>query len=116
MRIFWSRRAVGHLSALRDYIAEDSPASAAAVARRILEAAELLAAQPHLGRPGRIAGTRELVGCRNEFVTMSSPWRTHSCVPRRPLLATPGRFFQSHNRCREESRHSTQEWVRHELG
>jgi len=61
MRIFWSRRAIGHLTALRDYIAEDSPASAAAVARRILEAVELLAAQPHLGRPGRIAGTRELV-------------------------------------------------------
>jgi toxin ParE1/3/4 len=61
MRIFWSRRAIGHLTALRDYIAEDSPASAAAVARRILDAIELLAAQPHLGRPGRITGTRELV-------------------------------------------------------
>lgn len=61
MRILWSRRAIANLTALRDYIAEDSPAGAAAVATRILDAVELLAAQPHLGRPGRIAGTRELV-------------------------------------------------------
>ena len=61
MRMFWSRRAIANLTALRDYIAEDSPTSAAAVARRILEAADLLSTQPHLGRPGRIAGTRELV-------------------------------------------------------
>ena len=61
MKIIWSRRAIRHLTALRDYIARDSPESAARVASRILESVELLATQPAMGRPGRIAGTRELV-------------------------------------------------------
>ena len=61
MKIVWSRRAIRHLIALRDYIAADSPHNAAAVAERILKSVELLAAQPQIGRPGRIVGTRELV-------------------------------------------------------
>jgi toxin ParE1/3/4 len=61
MKIIWSRRALRHLIALRDYIAEDSPNSAGVVARRILNHVDLLATQPQMGRPGRIVGTRELV-------------------------------------------------------
>jgi toxin ParE1/3/4 len=61
MRIVWSPRAIRHLRALRDYIAGDSPPSARAIAARILSGVELLATQPHMGRPGRVAGTRELV-------------------------------------------------------
>ena len=61
MKIVWSRRAIRHLIALRDYIAEDSPQNAAVVAERILKSVELLATHPHIGRPGRIVGTRELV-------------------------------------------------------
>ncbi len=49
MRILWSRRAIANLTALRHYIAEDRPDGAAAVARRILEAVELLAKQPQIG-------------------------------------------------------------------
>ena len=61
MKTTWSRRAIQHLVALRDYIAADSPNSAELVAERILESVKLLATQPHIGRPGRILGTRELV-------------------------------------------------------
>lgn len=61
MKVIWSQRAIRHLTALRDHIAEDSPRQAAAVAQRILRSIELLATQPHMGRPGRILGTRELV-------------------------------------------------------
>ena len=61
MKIVWSRRAIRHLIALRDYIAADSPQNAAAVAQRILKSIELLSTQPQFGRPGRIVGTRELV-------------------------------------------------------
>jgi toxin ParE1/3/4 len=61
MRILWSRRAIANLTALRDYIAEDSPASAATVAQRVLKTVELLAEEPQIGRPGRISGTRELI-------------------------------------------------------
>ena len=61
MKIVWSRRAIRHLTALREYIAEDSPQNAAEVAGRIVETVELLVTQPQIGRPGRIAGTRELI-------------------------------------------------------
>jgi addiction module RelE/StbE family toxin len=61
MRIVWSPRALTHLTALRDYIAQDSPDSAAGVAGRILESVELLARHPEIGRAGRITGTRELI-------------------------------------------------------
>ena len=61
MTIVWSRRAIRHLINLRNYIARDSPDSAAVVAARIVEAVEHLATYLNLGRPGHIAGTRELV-------------------------------------------------------
>jgi addiction module RelE/StbE family toxin len=61
MKVVWSRRAIRHLVALRDYIAEDSPQNAAVVAARILDSVELLTTHPEIGRPGRVVGTRELV-------------------------------------------------------
>ncbi len=61
MKVVWSRRAIRHLTALRDQIAKDSPQNAAAVAERILRSVDLLATQPQMGRPGRILGSRELV-------------------------------------------------------
>ncbi|MBI5283407.1 MAG: type II toxin-antitoxin system RelE/ParE family toxin [Candidatus Solibacter usitatus] len=61
MRIVWPRRAVRHLTALRDYIATDLEKSARDIAARILGAVERLAIQPAMGRPGRLPGTRELV-------------------------------------------------------
>ena len=68
MRVVWSRRAIGNLVALRDYIAEDSPRSAAVVAHRILDTTEVLTTRPHIGRAGRIAGTRELVVAGTPYV------------------------------------------------
>jgi plasmid stabilization system protein ParE len=47
--------------ALRAYIARDNPEAAADVALMLLAAVERLAELPNLGRPGRLAGTRELV-------------------------------------------------------
>lgn len=61
MTIVWSRRAVGHLADLRAYIASDHPEAAARIAAALLDAVERLANVPALGRPGRVAGTRELV-------------------------------------------------------
>ena len=61
MKVVWSGRAVGHLTALRKYIEKDSEQNAAVVAKRILDAVELLKTQPEMGRPGRVLGTRELV-------------------------------------------------------
>lgn len=61
MKIVWSRKAIQHLIALRDHIEKDSEENAAVVAKRILDAVELLQTQPEMGRPGRVLGTRELV-------------------------------------------------------
>jgi toxin ParE1/3/4 len=61
MKVVWSQRAIGHLVAIRKFIEKDSDGSAALVAARILDAIEILQTQPHMGRPGRLAGTRELV-------------------------------------------------------
>jgi addiction module RelE/StbE family toxin len=59
--VVWSPRAIEHLTRLRSYIARDNPRAATRVAGALLDAVERLAELPHLGRPGRIAGTRELV-------------------------------------------------------
>lgn len=61
MNVIWSPRAIRHLTAIRKFIEKDSDATAALIARRILDAAEILRTQPQTGRPGRLTGTRELV-------------------------------------------------------
>ena len=61
MTIAWSPRAIEHLAHLRAYIAQDNPKAAVRIAGTLLEAIERLAGLPNLGRPGRVAGTRELV-------------------------------------------------------
>ena len=68
MRIVWSRRAVQHLAEIRSYIARDHPQAAQRVAARILESVDLLAGHPHIGRSGRVIGTRELVVSGTPYV------------------------------------------------
>lgn len=72
MKIIWSRRAIRHLVSVRDYIAQDSPQSAPDVAAKILAAVDQLSLHPNLGRPGRIAGTRELVVPNTPYI---NPYR-----------------------------------------
>jgi toxin ParE1/3/4 len=65
----WSPEAIDDLIALRAYIAEEDPAAAQRVAVRIVESVEmLLSANPAIGRPGRVPGTRELVVPRTPFI------------------------------------------------
>jgi toxin ParE1/3/4 len=61
VNIVWSPRAIEHLAHLRAYIAGDHPKAANRIAGALLDAVERLAELPNLGRPGRVAGTRELV-------------------------------------------------------
>jgi toxin ParE1/3/4 len=68
MNVLWLRRTVRHLTALREFIAEDSPERAELVAQRVLKAVELLATHPEIGRPGRLVGTRELVVQNTPYV------------------------------------------------
>lgn len=69
MRIVWSPEAVDDLVSLRAYIAEENPAAARRIALRIVAAIEeTLPANPEIGRPGRVPGTRELVVTGTRFI------------------------------------------------
>jgi toxin ParE1/3/4 len=73
--IVWSPRAIEHLAHLRSYISRDNPQAAQRIAARLLEAVERVAEVPNLGRPGRVAGTRELVVAGTPYVI---PYRVRS--------------------------------------
>ncbi len=61
MRVKWTRKALVNLDTAVEFIAGDKPAASANVALKIWNAAQLLAEQPGMGRPGRVPETRELV-------------------------------------------------------
>jgi toxin ParE1/3/4 len=62
VRIFWTNRFLNELEAIGEYIAERKPRAAARVVNTIhSKTSRLLSANPFIGRPGEIKGTRELV-------------------------------------------------------
>jgi toxin ParE1/3/4 len=61
MKLRYKARALGHIKAIHDYIAQDDPAAAIRVLRRIEHSVARLAILPFSGRPGVVAGTRILV-------------------------------------------------------
>jgi addiction module RelE/StbE family toxin len=61
MKIKWLRLALNDLGEAADYIAQDNPETASRILKRISNAVRKLAEHPHLGRAGRVPGTRELV-------------------------------------------------------
>ena len=68
MRIVWTAPAVHDLAAARAYIARDNPPAADRQVERVLAAVGSLLQFPDIGRPGRRAGTRELVVSRTPYV------------------------------------------------
>lgn len=67
MKEIWSPKALLQLEGLWNFIANDSEAAADSVVQRIFESVDLLKTQPEMGRPGRLAGTRELVVPRTPY-------------------------------------------------
>ena len=65
MKLVWARPAAADRREIRAYISQDNPAAALALDELISEMAGRLADHPDLGRPGRVAGTRELVAHHN---------------------------------------------------
>jgi toxin ParE1/3/4 len=61
MQVIWEEDALSDLRHIRQHIAKNNPVAARQVAERIREAVSLLAQHPEIGRPGRVADTRELV-------------------------------------------------------
>ena len=68
MKIKWVRLALNDLDKAGEFIAQDNPNAAAQVLKRIWEAVQLLADQPHAGRAGRVPGTRELMVTGTPFI------------------------------------------------
>jgi toxin ParE1/3/4 len=68
MRVRWLRTALRNLDEEASFIASDDSVAARLVVERVLEAVAQLAAQPGLGRPGRVHGTRELVVSKTRYI------------------------------------------------
>lgn len=68
MRVRWLKKALSNLDEEAEYIAEDDPAAARMVVKRVLEAVALSESQPGLGRPGRVPGTRELIVAKTRYI------------------------------------------------
>ncbi len=64
----WTKPALRDLEEIGDFIARDNAMAATNTVASILDQAEALVTHPHLGRAGRIAGTRELVVAQTPFV------------------------------------------------
>lgn len=64
----WSKLAKSDLQAAWDFIARDNQAAANTLIARILDASEALERHPHMGRTGRVRGTRELVIPATPFI------------------------------------------------
>jgi addiction module RelE/StbE family toxin len=60
MRVRWTTDAADDLERICDDIAQSRPDSARRVAQSVIERIGTLETFPHLGRPGRVQGTREI--------------------------------------------------------
>jgi addiction module RelE/StbE family toxin len=60
-RIRWTTEAYAEFESAIQHIQRDNPATAARVATAVCDGIERLVAFPAPGRPGEVAGTRELV-------------------------------------------------------
>lgn len=61
MSVQWRRRALLDLQRIVTHIADENPVAARRVSRELLLAADSLSIFPRRGRPGLLAGTREMV-------------------------------------------------------
>ncbi len=65
MRLEWSEAAKADRDTIYDHIEADNPRAAVSLDERFRDVAARLVRFPHLGRPGRVANTREFVAHRN---------------------------------------------------
>ena len=68
MNTLWTRTALANLDTIAQYIARDNASRAISFVGEIKGKIEMLGRFPGLGRPGRVAGTRELVVHENYVV------------------------------------------------
>jgi len=82
MRIRWTEGAVGNLDQVEEYIAQDNPPAAVAAVLKIIEAAQMLADYPSIGKRGRERGTRELVVAGLPFIIIYAVHREELVIIR----------------------------------
>jgi addiction module RelE/StbE family toxin len=70
MKLKWTRLALQDLRHLHEYIAEDNPSAANRMVTRIQDSTQRLKKHPHMGRPGRVQGTRELVIAGSPYIVV----------------------------------------------
>jgi toxin ParE1/3/4 len=69
MNLLWSPEAIADLLSLRAYLAQENPTAGRRMLERIRhDITNLLPENPHIGRPGRVSGTRELVITRTPYI------------------------------------------------
>jgi toxin ParE1/3/4 len=68
VKLRWTVPALRDLESIGDYLARENPQAARKIVTRIFDQVNLLATHPEAGRPGRVAGTRELVVSRTPFI------------------------------------------------
>ena len=68
MKIKWVPLALDDLKDIHEYIAIENKSAAQRTIAVIWEAANCLTSQPHMGRQGRVPGTRELVVAGTPFI------------------------------------------------
>lgn len=72
-RIRWLSIALDDLEEAFEYIAHQNAGAASELADRIYNSVKMLKDHPEAGRPGRVAGTRELVISGTSYIV---PYRT----------------------------------------
>lgn len=65
MRVIWTLEALQDRADIWDHIAADNPRAAARMDELFRDAASMLGKHPNIGKPGKIAGTRELIPHEN---------------------------------------------------
>ena len=61
MHILWFKKARNDLFEIYDYLSEESLSLAEQTCDEVKKRIEKLAGLPHIGRPGRVSGTKEFV-------------------------------------------------------
>ena len=61
MRIRWTPAAAADLQQISDYLREHHPHYRQATLRKLYDTIHKLREAPHLGKPGRVEGTREIL-------------------------------------------------------
>ncbi|QSB01162.1 type II toxin-antitoxin system RelE/ParE family toxin [Methylomonas sp. BW4-1] len=70
MRLRYTRRAKTGLSEIYDFVAQDNRNAATRIITKIHDTLNSLLANPFMGRPGRIDGTRELIITHFPFIVV----------------------------------------------